>query len=105
MDYYWSCEDSDKLRKLINAESIERGEFSLSLVVTYMQNEKAYTSEPICIKVDDFTKHFASTMHRCIPNISTASAIKAVIIKKHIVSGNEEFIHISNPPFTTGKKI
>ena len=105
MNYYWNSDSSEKLRELINAESIENGEYSLSLTITYIKNGNIHASEPILITVDDFTKNFSSTVSKCVKDISALSNIKAILSRKNISSGFEETITICNPTFMAGKKI
>lgn len=105
MDYYWISESSEKLRELIDADSIENGKYSLLLTATYTKNGKAFTSELTPIKVDEFTKYYSNTLRKCIPDISTASNIIVTLVKKNISSGIEKYITIYNSPVMSGKKI
>jgi len=105
MDYYWKSESPKKLRELINAESIESGDYSLSLTITYIKNGNSHVTEPIFITVDDFTEHFSSTVSKNVRDIDTVSNIQATLSRKNISSGFEEIITICNPPFMVGKKI
>jgi len=102
MNYYWESANEQELRELIEAEAIEEGLYSLSLIVIYTEGQNKIYSNPIKISVDDFTKYFSQTVGSQIKNKKISKNIKAIITKKNIKNGNEERINIENPPIMRG---
>lgn len=105
-NYYWKSEGELSLRTLIDAEKIEKGIMSLSIIVEYEINNEAFVSKETFIQIEEFTRYFSNTVSAQISNPNEAKKIKVIIIKKSLLKAyQDEQIHIYNPPLMLSKKV